>query len=61
MPRTAYVIQGYYAPQTGWEDVTEEPDLTTATETLQTYDREERGYAHRIDIRQEDDPPTVTR
>jgi len=51
--RDVYVIQGYYTPGYGWEDVSEYDNRAEARADLKAYRENEPGYSHRLITRRE--------
>lgn len=43
-----YVVQGFYGPHYGWEDLTSYFSREEAEEGLKVYDENEPCYRHRI-------------
>ena len=48
-----YIVQGYYDPLHGWEDLTAEDTYTGAKHRLAEYRANEPGYPHRLIQRRE--------
>ena len=51
-----YVIQAYYGRQYGWEDIDQSESRKEAMTNYRLYNREEKGYQHRIIERREINP-----
>lgn len=51
-----HVVQGYYGPYHGWEDLCQSESAVTAYDDLVIYNREEPDYPHRLIGRRELNP-----